>query len=423
MSSFVSDGDESRSKRRSLQKSTRGKLSRYSINKANLNRKQAKGNRKKPHPPSSPPPERTSMSKQNTHKKYNEPESSNNYQLHQDSFVHFGTLTKWTRYGTSHSRFFVIFAADPTRLQWFDSYASFLKTKGKNPRNSMEILKYTELPKSCFSVLSLKKKVRLKAPSVASQRAWVAAFDSAINFVRENEEISLQRALSEDSSSNELQSNDSQSVYDAEVLTREESIELGHEVFDRDITFDLDSTTDTVTSTISRQRSVELGKSMLMKALSIDCDSDSLDCNSDSSEEEDQLCSNDRPEGLKLTQKQNHTASGHRWNASNVGVDVLTQLSSARNVEELNRAFEYAINAVKASDMQTKIVSDQVVYSDKSVRLRQILSSKALIRIKSIHIAKKTWNKGTSERYHLLVGLLQREGMLRNFASDLADSD
>ena len=73
--------------------------------------------------------------------------------------------------------------------------------------------------------------------------------------------------------------------------------------------------------------------------------------------------------------------------------------------------------------MQTKIVSDQVVYSDKSVRLRQILSSKALIRIKSIHIAKKTWNKGTSERYHLLVGLLQREGMLRNFASDLADSD
>ena len=88
-----------------------------------------------------------------------------------------------------HSRFFVIFATDPTRLQWFDSYASFLKTKGKNPRNSMEILKYTELPKSCFSVLSLKKKVRLKAPSVASQRAWVAAFDSAINFVRENEEI------------------------------------------------------------------------------------------------------------------------------------------------------------------------------------------------------------------------------------------
>ena len=207
------------------------------------------------------------------------------------------------------------------------------------------------------------------------------------------------------------------------MLTREESIELGHEVFDRDITFDLDSTTDTVTSTISRQRSVELGKSMLMKALSIDCDSDSLDCNSDSSEEEDQLFSNDRPEGLKLTQKQNHTTSGHRWNASNVGVDVLTQLSSARNVEELNRAFEYAINAVKASDMQTKIVSDQVVYSDKSVRLRQILSSKALIRIKSIHIAKKTWNKGTSERYHLLVGLLQREGMLRNFASDLADSD
>ena len=102
------------------------------------------------------------------------------------------------------------------------------------------------------------------------------------------------------------------------------------------------------------------------------------DCNSDSSEEEDQLCSNDRPEGLKLTHKQNHTASGHRWNASNIGVDVLTQLSSARNVEELNRAFEYAINAVKASDMQTKIVSDQVVYSDKSVRLRQILSSKAL---------------------------------------------
>ena len=108
--------------------------------------------------------------------------------------------------------------------------------------------------------MSLKKKVRLKAPSVASQRAWVAAFDSAINFVRENEEISLQRALSEDSSSNELQSNDSQSVYDAEVLTREESIELGHEVFDRDITFDLDSNTDTVTSTISRQRSVELAK-------------------------------------------------------------------------------------------------------------------------------------------------------------------
>ena len=113
------------------------------------------------------------------------------------------------------------------------------------------------------------------------------------------------------------------------MLTREESIELGHEVFDRDISFDLDSTTDTVTSTISRQRSVELGKSMLMKALSIDCDSDSL-------VEEDQLCSNDRPEGLKLTHKRNHTASGHRWNASNVGVDVLTQLSSARNVEELN---------------------------------------------------------------------------------------
>ena len=103
MSSFVSDGDESRSKRRSRQKSTRGKLSRYSINKANLNRKQAKGNRKKPHPPSSPPPERTSMSKQNTHKKYNEPESSNNYQLHQDSF---NTLvpSQWT-HTTSHSRF------------------------------------------------------------------------------------------------------------------------------------------------------------------------------------------------------------------------------------------------------------------------------------------------------------------------------
>ena len=73
MSSFVSDDDESRSKRRSREKSTRGKLSRYSINKANLNRKQAKGNRKKPHPPSSPPPERISMSKQNTHKRYNDP--------------------------------------------------------------------------------------------------------------------------------------------------------------------------------------------------------------------------------------------------------------------------------------------------------------------------------------------------------------
>ena len=71
-------------------------------------------------------------------------------------------------------------------------------------------------------------------------------------------------------SSNELQSNNSQSVHDADMLTREESIELGHEVFDRDISFDLDSTTETVTSTVPRQRSVELGKSMLMKALSID---------------------------------------------------------------------------------------------------------------------------------------------------------
>ena len=86
-----------------------------------------------------------------------------------------------------------------------------------------------------------------------------------------------------------------------------------------------------------------------------------VDCNSDSSEEEDQLFSNDRPEGLKDTEAKSH-CKWHRWNASNVGVDVLTQLSSARNVEELNRAFEYAINAVKASDMQTKIVSDQVVY-------------------------------------------------------------
>ena len=151
MSSFVSDDDESRSKRRSLQKSTRGKLSRYSINKANLNRKKAKRNRKKPHPPSFPPSGNISLSKQNnskTHKNHND--SRNNNLLHKDSFVHFGTLTKWTRYGTSHSRFFVIFAADPTRLQWFDSYASFLKTKGKNPRNSMEILKYTELPKVAF---------------------------------------------------------------------------------------------------------------------------------------------------------------------------------------------------------------------------------------------------------------------------------
>ena len=73
--------------------------------------------------------------------------------------------------------------------------------------------------------------------------------------------------------------------------------------------------------------------------------------------------------------------------------------------------------------MQTKIVSDQVVYSDKSIRLRQILSSKALIRIKSIQLAKKTWNKGTNDRYQLLSSLLQREGMLRNFASDLVDSD
>ena len=84
----------------------------------------------------------------------------------------------------------------------------------------MEILKYTELSKNCFEVLSLKKKVRLKAPSVASKRAWVAAFDLAIHFVRENGEISLQRALSENNSDYEFQSNNSQSVHDADMLYR-----------------------------------------------------------------------------------------------------------------------------------------------------------------------------------------------------------
>ena len=101
-------------------------------------------------------------SEQNSIIKTNKNSLNDSEHLVKSRYIYFSSLSKKTRWGKWHDRFFVINAEEPTKLCWFKSYASFVGKKGKDPKNSMEILRYTETSSSTlslsFSVSSVKKK-------------------------------------------------------------------------------------------------------------------------------------------------------------------------------------------------------------------------------------------------------------------------
>jgi hypothetical protein len=318
--------------------------------------------------------------------------------LDKSTYINFGSLLKKTRYGLSHSRFFVVFAEEPSKLYWYESYAKFLN--GSKPK-SMEMLKYAKISPRSFSVTSLKKKIVLSARTKQQAEKWTKTIFSAIYAIQKNKEISLQRALSEDAS-------------DDDTLSRQESIEIGFEVFDTDISnLSFENSNVAERTTLQRQTSISMGKKILNKALSID----SFDSNDDNDCDVEEDC-----DVMNIGRKDSHgdieeDDKDNIMNSKNIAVDILSRLSSACSAIEMYDALNYGINAMKVADISSKVKNNFVINSDESMTLRTILLSN-VSPIICIQKHNDNWSKSVSEKYQQFSDLLEKRSMIRNFNSE-----
>ena len=376
-------------------------------------------------------------SEQNSIIKTNKTSLNDSEHLVKSRYIYFSSLSKKTRWGKWHDRFFVINAEEPTKLCWFKSYASFVGKKGKDPKNSMEILRYTETSSSTlplsFSVSSVKKKIDLKARARDTFEQWIKAIASAIHIAKENPEASLQRALSEDigkDSSFDENSNKQEVEY---ALSKQESIEIGYEVYNRDISNfnggdyinynnnNNNSSNDrnnNFAPSLKRETS-DIGKNILRRVLSIDNDDDEFE-DSDDFYDEFEAINVGRKDTYGDDDDDDHYDG--IMNAKNVATDILSRTASACNPKEMYDALNYAINAIKAADLSNQVTSTKVINTSSGSTLRKILSSKNFIRVIQIQKLNRNWNNDTNEKYQLLRNLIEKADMLRNFASEFHDT-